>query len=204
MVMLRESSMSTPRKFCCGTAAFRTRAGRSRQKRTTAMRDRRRPTRMARSRGGPSVVMPRYVISAAMATADRTARPSIVDRDAANVKSPCSKTSAGYLKKSLKSPLTWRHSTGPRPHAHRSHFRCACAAVRSTTVAEVFHYTRKPILETEYAGLGGEARRGRVAHRLLNVDARESDYRSSPFIRWFSRLPPSTRAVDLVVTARGA
>ncbi len=32
--MLRESSTSTPRKFCCGTAAFTTRTGRNRQKRT--------------------------------------------------------------------------------------------------------------------------------------------------------------------------
>jgi hypothetical protein len=34
-----------------------------------------------------------------------------IDREAANVKSPCPKTNAGYLKKNLKSQPTWRHST---------------------------------------------------------------------------------------------
>ena len=37
--------------------------------------------------------------------------PSVVDREAANVKSPCSKTNAGYLKRNRKSQPTSRHST---------------------------------------------------------------------------------------------
>ena len=36
--MLRESSTSTPRKFCWGTAAFTTSTGRNRQKRTRSER----------------------------------------------------------------------------------------------------------------------------------------------------------------------
>jgi hypothetical protein len=42
--MLRESSISTPRKFCCGTAALRISVGRNRQKISTASTARRRPT----------------------------------------------------------------------------------------------------------------------------------------------------------------
>ena len=36
--MLRESSISTPRKFCCGTAALRISVGRNRQKSSTRER----------------------------------------------------------------------------------------------------------------------------------------------------------------------
>ena len=36
IVMLRESSIRTPRKFCCGTAALRISVGRNRQKSSTA------------------------------------------------------------------------------------------------------------------------------------------------------------------------
>ena len=48
--MLRESSTSTPRKFCCGTAALRISAGRNRQKSRTASAASRRPTSTTRSR----------------------------------------------------------------------------------------------------------------------------------------------------------
>src|ERR1044072_7721523 len=48
--MLRESSISTPRKFCCGTAALSTSVGRNRQKRRTTNAARRRPIRATRSR----------------------------------------------------------------------------------------------------------------------------------------------------------
>jgi len=62
------------------------------------------------------IVMPRYVISAATASAASTVRPTVIEREAANVKSPCSKTSAGYLKKNLNSQpirgLHGGHSTG--------------------------------------------------------------------------------------------
>ncbi len=59
IVMLRESSTMTPRKFCCGTAARRTSVGRNRQRMSTPSVARRSRTSTRRSRTGPSFVMPR-------------------------------------------------------------------------------------------------------------------------------------------------
>src|SRR3954468_19022823 len=50
--MLRESSTSTPRKFCCGTAALRISAGRKRQNSSTARAASRRPRSKRRREGG--------------------------------------------------------------------------------------------------------------------------------------------------------
>ena len=50
--MLRESSSSTPTKFCCGTTVETTRAGRSRQNASTASPANRRPPSTSRSNGG--------------------------------------------------------------------------------------------------------------------------------------------------------
>src|SRR5262245_55121094 len=111
IVMHLESSMRMPRKFCCGTAAFRIKDGRNKQNVSSARSARRNATSTARSRFGPSVVTPRYVTRAADATTTRPNRPIVADREAANVKSPCWKTNAGYLKKNLKSQPTSRHST---------------------------------------------------------------------------------------------
>ena len=48
--MLRESSSSTPTKFCCGTAALTTSTGRNRQTATSASSATRRPASTTRSR----------------------------------------------------------------------------------------------------------------------------------------------------------
>src|SRR5689334_1890021 len=114
--MLRESSMRTPRKFCWGTAAFRISDGLKRQKVSRAIRASRNATSVRRSRVEPLLETNLYDTRASAATRARAKRASVIDRDAANVKSPCSKVSAGYLKKNVKSqpiagPIS-RHSTG--------------------------------------------------------------------------------------------
>ena len=105
IVMLRESSSRMPRKFCCGTAAFRIRMGRARQNSRAAMVARRRPTRTARSRGRSSLHAPRYVTSAPTAMSAAAASVSASDRDNANVNVPCSKTTLGYLNRSRNSQV---------------------------------------------------------------------------------------------------
>ena len=57
--MLRESSTSTPRKFCWGTAALRTSVGRNKQKSRTASAARRNPISTTRSRGRSVADTPR-------------------------------------------------------------------------------------------------------------------------------------------------
>jgi hypothetical protein len=79
IVMLRESSTMTATKFCCGTDAFRTSVGRNRQ---TTMR-------MARSRGGCSAAVFRYVRRAATPIAAAIAAARATPRDAPHDRSPC-------------------------------------------------------------------------------------------------------------------
>jgi len=105
MVMLRESSIRTPRKFCCGTAARRISEGRSRQKTMRTSSARRMATSTARSRGCPSLLIARYEIRLAAAMAATTVRTIIPVRDVANVKSPWRNTNAGYLNRKLNSQL---------------------------------------------------------------------------------------------------
>jgi len=88
MVMLRESSIRTPRKFCWGTAALRMSEGRNRQNTSSATTATRSATSAARSRRDRSEAIPRYVSSAPRAAAATIAMTIIVDRVAANEKSP--------------------------------------------------------------------------------------------------------------------
>src|SRR4051812_13887793 len=116
--MLRESSISTPRKFCCGTAARRISDGRIRQKTSSASSARRTATSTGDARGCLSLRMPRYVIRLAAAIAARATSASIAVRDAANVKSPCRKTKAGYLNRRLNSQLISARLAAFYPELH--------------------------------------------------------------------------------------
>ena len=63
------------------------------------------PTSTARSRGWPWLLIPRYVIRLAAATAASSVSASMPERDVAKVKSPCRNTKAGYLNSRLNSQL---------------------------------------------------------------------------------------------------
>src|ERR1700687_1428995 len=114
IVMLRESSIRMPRKFCCGTAALRTSDGRNRQNTRSATAATRSATSATRSRRDRSEAMPRYVSNAPRAAAATIAMTAIVDRDAANVKSPWWNTNAGYLNRNSNRRLI---STSQRLHS---------------------------------------------------------------------------------------
>src|SRR5262245_33477513 len=106
--MLRESSTRTPRKFCCGTAAFSTSVGRKRQRRSTASAATRRPIRMTRSRRRSAADTPRYVRSATSASAIPAMTMSRTGRDRLQLKSPCWNMRGGYLKRKRNSRSTTR------------------------------------------------------------------------------------------------
>ena len=99
IVMLRESSIRTPRKFCWGTAARRISDGRNRQNIRRAIVPRRSRPRTSRSLAVPSPAIPRYVTSTAAAARPITAMVTTIERDCEKANSACSKRRGGYLKK---------------------------------------------------------------------------------------------------------
>jgi hypothetical protein len=87
--MLRESSISTARKFCCGTAALTTRMGRNRQKTTIASTARRSAVSTIRSRVRPRRTTPRYVRTVIRTAATATAAAMYDPVVGARRNSPC-------------------------------------------------------------------------------------------------------------------
>jgi len=104
--MLRESSISTATKFCCGTAVASRSDGRSRQNSSTPSTATRNPTSTSRSRrptGPPTRV---YAHTTGTATANAHSTTTSTGHGAANTNSPRWKTTGRYRNSNSNSDST--------------------------------------------------------------------------------------------------
>ena len=100
--MLRESSTSTPRKFCCGTAALRTSVGRTRQNSSTASAASRKPMRIDAIAPRSLADTPRYVSEREHGQRDTAATARRTGRDRPQAEIPLLKHQRRVLEEETK------------------------------------------------------------------------------------------------------